>query len=119
VARLEDAGASAIVMHSLFEEEMADYARATDRYLEQLLRINRHVAVLKESIAIPLAVKLCPFTRRCHTWPRNSIASVRTDWCSSNCRKSGSSNRRRDRVLGFSIIAVRHGTCTSTGLEGR
>jgi dihydroorotate dehydrogenase (fumarate) len=118
VPRLEDAGASAIVMHSLFEEEIADYARATDRYLEQLLRIKRRVripviaslngttaagwlryalliqrggadalelnfyhvatdlledgtsverrvvdivAVLKESIAIPLAVKLSPF----------------------------------------------------------
>jgi len=118
VARLEDAGASAIVMHSLFEEEIADYAPATDQYLEQLLRIKRRVgipviaslngttaagwlryatliqrggadalelnfyyvatdlledaasierrvvdivAVLKESIAIPLAVKLSPF----------------------------------------------------------
>jgi dihydroorotate dehydrogenase (fumarate) len=118
VLRLEDAGASAIVMHSLFEEEIADYALATDRYLEQLLRIKRRVrvpviaslngttaagwlryatliqrggadalelnfyhvatdlledaasverrvvdivAVLKESIAIPLAVKLSPF----------------------------------------------------------
>jgi dihydroorotate dehydrogenase (fumarate) len=118
VLRLEDAGASAIVMHSLFEEEIARYAPASDRYLEQLLRIKRRlripviaslngttaagwlqyaaliqqggadalelnfyhvatdphedaaaverrvvdiVAVLKESIAIPLAVKLSPF----------------------------------------------------------
>jgi dihydroorotate dehydrogenase (fumarate) len=118
VIRLEDAGASAIVMHSLFEEEIAAYAPATDRYLEQLMRIKRRVgvpviaslngtsaagwlryatliqqggadalelnfyhvatdltqdcaaverrvvdivAVLKESIKIPLAVKLSPF----------------------------------------------------------
>jgi dihydroorotate dehydrogenase (fumarate) len=118
VARLEDAGASAIVMHSLFQEEVAPGALATDRYLEQLLRIKRRVripviaslngttaegwlkyatlveragadaielnyyhvatdlledsagveqrlvdivAVLKESIVIPLAVKLSPF----------------------------------------------------------
>jgi dihydroorotate dehydrogenase (fumarate) len=118
VLRLEDAGASAIVMHSLFEEDIAEYGPATDAYLEQLLRIKRRVrvpviaslngttaagwlryatliqrggaaalelnfyhiatdfaedaaavdrrvvdivAVLKESIAIPLAVKLSPF----------------------------------------------------------
>jgi dihydroorotate dehydrogenase (fumarate) len=118
VLRLEDAGASAIVMHSLFEEDVAEYAPATDRYLEQLMRIKRRVgvpviaslngttaagwlryamlierggadalelnfyhvatdahedaagverrlvdmaAVLKESIRIPLAVKLSPF----------------------------------------------------------
>ncbi len=118
VLRLEDEGASAIVMHSLFEEEIARYAPATDRYLEQLMRIKRRVdvpviaslngiaaagwlqyaklvqqggadalelnfyhvatdpnedaasverrvidivAVLKESISIPLAVKLSPF----------------------------------------------------------
>ena len=118
VLRLEDAGASALVMHSLFEEEIAGHAAAADRYLEQLLRIKRRVAipviaslngttaagwlryasllqkggadalelnvyhvaadptedaaaverrvvdivaVLKESIAIPLAVKLSPF----------------------------------------------------------
>jgi dihydroorotate dehydrogenase (fumarate) len=45
VLRLEDAGASAIVMHSLFEEEIAAYARATDQYLEQLLRIKRRVRI--------------------------------------------------------------------------
>lgn len=45
VIRLEDAGASAIVMHSLFEEEIAKYAPATDRYLEQLMRIKRRVSV--------------------------------------------------------------------------
>ena len=118
VLRLEDAGASAIVMHSLFEEEIAGHAATADRYLERLLRIKRRagipviaslngttaagwlryaallqkggadaielnfyhvaadpaedaaaverrvvdiVAVLKESIAIPLAVKLSPF----------------------------------------------------------
>jgi dihydroorotate dehydrogenase (fumarate) len=118
VMRLEDAGAAAIVMHSLFEEEIVSYGLAPDRYLEQLLRIRRRVgipviaslngttadgwlryaalieragasalelnfyhvatnlsedaaaverrvvdivAVLKESITIPLAVKLSPF----------------------------------------------------------
>jgi dihydroorotate dehydrogenase (fumarate) len=118
VVRLEDAGASAIVMHSLFEEEIAVHAAAADRYLELLLRMKRRVgipviaslngttaagwlryaawlqhggadalelnfyhmatdpaedaagverrlvdivAVLKESITIPLAVKLSPF----------------------------------------------------------
>jgi dihydroorotate dehydrogenase (fumarate) len=130
VCRLEDAGASAIVMHSLFEEQILypeagsyfpqrdEYALGPDRYLEQLLRIKHRVsvpviaslngttaegwlqyaraieragadalelnfyhfptdpfedaaivearvidivAVLKESITIPLAVKLSPF----------------------------------------------------------
>ena len=118
VKRLEDAGASAIVMHSLFEEEILGYATQPDTYLEQLMRIKQRVrvpviaslngtnsegwlqygrlieqagadalelnfyhvatdafedgysverrlvdivAVLKESIAIPLAVKLSPF----------------------------------------------------------
>ena len=118
VVRLEDAGASTMVMHSLFEEEIARCGVATDRYLEQLLRIKRRVripviaslngttaegwlkyarlieragadaielncyhvatdlledaarveqrlvdivAVLKESIVVPLAVKLSPF----------------------------------------------------------
>ncbi len=118
VLRLEDAGAAAIVMHSLFEEEIVTGGLAPDRYLEQLLRIKRRVhlpviaslngttaegwlqyarlieragadalelnfyhvatdlfedaasierrvvdivAVLKESIVIPLAVKLSPF----------------------------------------------------------
>jgi dihydroorotate dehydrogenase (fumarate) len=116
--RLEDAGASAIVMHSLFEEEIAMHSPMVDRYLEVLVRLKRRlrvpviaslngttaagwlqyatllqrggadalelnfyhvansptedaaavesrvvdiVAVLKESIAIPLAVKLSPF----------------------------------------------------------
>jgi dihydroorotate dehydrogenase (fumarate) len=118
VLRLEDAGAAAIVMHSLFEEDVEEYGAAADGYLERLLRIKRRVgipviaslngttaagwlryatlierggadalelnvyhiatdvgedaasverrvidivAVLKESIAIPLAVKLSPF----------------------------------------------------------
>jgi dihydroorotate dehydrogenase (fumarate) len=116
--RLEDAGAAALVMGSLFEEEIVAYGLAPDRYLEHLLRVRRRVAipviaslngtsadgwlryarlieragasalelnfyhvatdlsedaasverrivdivaVLKESIAIPLAVKLSPF----------------------------------------------------------
>jgi len=118
VLRLEDAGAAAIVVHSLFEEEIAMYGGQADRYLEHLLRIRQRtalpiiaslngttaegwlqyarlielaganalelnfyhvatdmledahaverrvidiVAVLKESIRLPLAVKLSPF----------------------------------------------------------
>src|SRR5262245_51536209 len=117
-ARLEDAGAPALVLHSLFEEDIGEYRGAADRYLELLLRLKRRVriplvaslngvtaagwlkyahlieragasalelnfyhvamdptenaasiesrvvdivAVLKESISIPLAVKLSPF----------------------------------------------------------
>ena len=118
VARLEDAGAPAIVLHSLFEEDIVTYGRPCDRYLEHIVRIKRRVrlpviaslngttsegwlryarlieragasalelnfyhvatdpledaqaverrvvdivAVLKESVRIPLAVKLSPF----------------------------------------------------------
>jgi dihydroorotate dehydrogenase (fumarate) len=118
VVRLEDAGAAAIVMHSLFEEEVVRYDLTPDRYLDQIRRIKHRigvpliaslngtttegwlryaslieragadalelnfyfvatdleetaasverrvldiVAVLKESTAIPLAVKLSPF----------------------------------------------------------
>ncbi len=118
VLRLEDAGASAIVLNSLFEEDIERHGVAPERYLEHLLRIKQrtrlpviaslngttaegwlqyarlleragadalelnfyfvatdlledadHVerrivdiaAVLKESIAIPIAVKLSPF----------------------------------------------------------
>jgi len=118
VSRLEDAGAPAIVMPSLFEEDIVRYGERSDLYLEHLLRIKRRVgipviaslngttpdrwlrysllierggadalelnfyhvatdplengvsverrvldvvAVLKESIRIPLAVKLSPF----------------------------------------------------------
>jgi dihydroorotate dehydrogenase (fumarate) len=45
VCRLEDAGASAIVMHSLFEEDIHAGATHADAYLEQLLRIRRRVRV--------------------------------------------------------------------------
>jgi dihydroorotate dehydrogenase (fumarate) len=118
VLRLEDAGASAIVLNSLFEEDIVRYGLAPDRYLERLLRIKQRTripviaslngtsaegwlqyarliaqagadalelnfyfvatnpledagiverrvvdisAVLKESIRIPIAVKLSPF----------------------------------------------------------
>jgi dihydroorotate dehydrogenase (fumarate) len=45
VCRLEDAGAAAIVMHSLFEEEILTFDAAQEAYLEQLLRIKRRVAI--------------------------------------------------------------------------
>jgi dihydroorotate dehydrogenase (fumarate) len=45
VARLEDAGAAAIVMHSLFEEEILGTTLRPDDYLEQLLRIKQRVRV--------------------------------------------------------------------------
>lgn len=118
VQRLEDAGAAAIVLPSLFEEDIERYEATTDRYLEHLVRVKQRVsspvvaslngtaaeswlryarlieqagadalelnfyyvatdpaedsemverrvvdivAVLKESIAIPIAVKLTPF----------------------------------------------------------
>jgi len=118
VLRLEDSGASAIVLNSLFEEDVVRRGASTHQYLERLLRIKQRVrvpvigslngttpegwlqyahlvehagadalelnfyhvatspledaaaverrildivAVLKESIAIPLAVKLSPF----------------------------------------------------------
>jgi dihydroorotate dehydrogenase (fumarate) len=45
VLRLEDAGAAAIVMHSLFEEEVVRYDLTPDRYLDQIRQIKRRVAV--------------------------------------------------------------------------
>ena len=45
VKRLEDAGAAAIVMPSLFEEDIVKYDERPDSYLEQLLRIKRRVSV--------------------------------------------------------------------------
>ena len=45
VLRLEDAGAAAIVMPSLFEEDIVRYNERPDSYLEQLLRIKRRVSV--------------------------------------------------------------------------
>jgi dihydroorotate dehydrogenase (fumarate) len=52
VRQLEDAGASAIVMRSLFEEQIlrerfgsSGFTFGPDRYLEQLRRIKTHVAV--------------------------------------------------------------------------
>ena len=48
VMRLEDAGASAIVLNSLFEEDVVRYSAAPDRYLERLLRIKQrtHLPVI-------------------------------------------------------------------------
>jgi len=45
VERLERAGAAALVMHSLFEEDIVRYGGAPDLYLERLLRIKRRVAI--------------------------------------------------------------------------
>jgi len=45
VSRLEDAGAAAIVTHSLFEEDIIGRGIEADEYLEQLLRIKRRVSV--------------------------------------------------------------------------
>jgi dihydroorotate dehydrogenase (fumarate) len=45
VAQLEDAGAAAIVMHSLFEEEILGSTLKPDDYLEQLQRIKQRVRV--------------------------------------------------------------------------
>ena len=45
VLRLEDAGAPAIVMPSLFEEDIVRYDAHPDRYLEQVLKIKRRVLV--------------------------------------------------------------------------
>jgi dihydroorotate dehydrogenase (fumarate) len=41
VLRLEDAGAAAIVMNSLFQEEVVEYGQVADRYLERVLRIKQ------------------------------------------------------------------------------
>src|SRR3982750_1640463 len=48
VLQLEDAGAAAIVMNSLFEEDIVRHGEAPDRYLEQLLRIKErtHIPVI-------------------------------------------------------------------------
>jgi dihydroorotate dehydrogenase (fumarate) len=52
VRRLEDAGASAIVMRSLFEEQIlqerfgsSGFVFGPDRYLDQLRHIKTHVSV--------------------------------------------------------------------------
>src|SRR5215470_6529745 len=43
--RLEDAGAAAIVMPSLFEEDIRRSPDTIDRYLEQLLRLRRRLRI--------------------------------------------------------------------------
>jgi len=45
VRRLEDADAAAIVLPSLFEEDIVRYERTADHYLEHLFRVKRRVAV--------------------------------------------------------------------------
>jgi dihydroorotate dehydrogenase (fumarate) len=44
VRRLEDAGAAAIVLPSLFEEDIVRYETTADAYLEHLFRVKRRVA---------------------------------------------------------------------------
>jgi len=45
VLQLEDAGASAIVLNSLFEEDIVSHGMSSEQYLERLLRIKQRVAV--------------------------------------------------------------------------
>jgi dihydroorotate dehydrogenase (fumarate) len=45
VKELEDAGAAAIVMRSLFEEQLVQEPRAANYYLEHLLRVKRTIAI--------------------------------------------------------------------------
>src|SRR4029079_5666749 len=45
VRRLEDADAAAIVLPSLFEEDIVRYERTAEHYLEHLFRVKRRVAV--------------------------------------------------------------------------
>lgn len=45
VCRLEDAGAAAIVMHSLFEEDILGFSIGPDAYLWQVLRLKHRVGV--------------------------------------------------------------------------
>jgi dihydroorotate dehydrogenase (fumarate) len=45
VLRLEDAGASAIVLNSLFEEDIVRRGASSHRYLERLLRIKQRVGI--------------------------------------------------------------------------
>ena len=45
VLRLEDAGAAAIVLPSLFEEDIVAHDLARDRYLEHLHRVKQRVHV--------------------------------------------------------------------------
>src|SRR5581483_1327064 len=51
VRRLEDAGAAAIVLPSLFEEEILAHASLADRYLE-------HVAKMRRSVDVPVIASL-------------------------------------------------------------
>ena len=154
VVRLEDAGAAAIVLPSLFEEDIVSHDLASDRYLEHLLRVKQRVgvpviaslngaasegwlhyarllerggadalelnfyhvatdpaegaeavesrvidivAVLKESITIPLAVKLSPFFSSLPQLAARSIASAQTAWCCSTVSMSRTSIRRGAR----------------------
>jgi len=45
VLRLEDAGAAAIVLNSLFEEDVAHHGVVPDRYLEHVLRLKQRTAL--------------------------------------------------------------------------
>jgi dihydroorotate dehydrogenase (fumarate) len=53
VKRLEDAGAAAIVFHSIFEEQLQPGAKPGDFRVDPELYLN-HIAQVKESVSIPI-----------------------------------------------------------------
>ena len=53
VRRLEDAGAAAVVFHSVFEEQLQPDARTGDFRVDPELYLN-HIAQAKESVSIPI-----------------------------------------------------------------
>ena len=59
IRRLEDAGASAIVFHSLFEESSGDAPAATRPALDRYLGLVRKA---KEAVRVPVIASLCALT---------------------------------------------------------
>ena len=53
VRRLEQAGAAAVVFHSVFEEQLQSSRKAADFRVEPELYLN-HIAQAKESVSIPV-----------------------------------------------------------------
>ena len=53
VRRLEQAGAAAVVFHSVFEEQLQSSRKAADFRVEPELYLN-HIAQAKESMSIPV-----------------------------------------------------------------